>query len=123
MTQQERHVGRYKVQYVKFIEGQWRPYGPWMRVMVTDQRLIFIPDHAPQHAKQMVIYPQMIGRVWSVCLGKRDGGVIALNSGQLLYFYVHWSESARLIRDINHLLRPTGTRPVLATTAPKRLTN
>ncbi len=123
MIPDEKHLGRYKVQYVKFDTGEWRPYGPWMRVIVTNQRLIFFPDHAPQHARQLVIYPQMIARVWSSCLGKRDGGVIALNSGQLLYFYVHWSESSKLIRDINRMLKVTGPQPVLATTTSKRIAN
>jgi hypothetical protein len=123
MNQLENQLGRYKVQHVKFIDGQWRPYGPWMRLIVTNQRVILFPDHAVQQAKHLVLYPQMIARVWSICLGKRDGAIMALRSGELLYFYVHWSESTKLIRDIHLMLRPAPRQPALATTARKRITN
>ena len=121
--QSEKQLNRYKVQAVQFTNGEWRTHGPWMRLIVTDRRLVVFPDHAPQQAKHLVIYPQMIARAWSVCLGKRDGTVIALKSGQLLYFYVHWSESVKLVRDIQALLKPPHHYPMVATTTNKRITN
>ena len=123
MNPTEKQLGRYKVQYVKFIDGGWHPSGPWMRIIVTNQRLVLFPDHAPQQAKKLAIYPEQIARVWSICLGKRDGGIIALKSGQFLYFYVHWSESSKLVHDINHMLTPSPRSPVLATTLDKRIVN
>jgi hypothetical protein len=118
----ERSLGRYRVQHVKFERGGWQTDGPWLRLIVTDQRLVVLPDDPRQQdIEPLVIWRHAIARAWSVGLGKRDGGVIALHSGDLLYFYVDWSQSARLIRDINSMLK-TSLRSASAV-PENRLTN
>lgn len=103
----ELQVGRYKVQFAKFSEGNWRAHGPWMRVVVTNERLVVMPDDvSPSGKAPLEIMADTILRVWSICLGRRDGIVVALSSGDLLYFFVEWSESVRLVRDVRQMIRP-----------------
>lgn len=100
LQQGEQYLGRYKVRFARFGRGGWQSFGPWMRAMVTDRRLIVLPDEAQAEREPMVIASRSIDRVWQACLGKRDGGIIQLHSGELLYFYVEWSEAARLVKDL-----------------------
>jgi hypothetical protein len=100
-------IGRYKIRFARFSKGGWRAQGSWMRLIVTNRRLILLPDHVHQEKSfPMVIPAANIVQMWSMGLGKRDGGVIELSGGELLYFFVEWSQSSRLLRDIRTLLRP-----------------
>lgn len=120
----EYSVGRYKIRFARFSKGGWRAQGPWMRLIVTNRRLILLPDHVQQKDSfPMMIAADHMAHVWSIGLGKRDGGVIELTSGDLLYFFVEWSQSARLMRDIRALLRPAKQSVVRAGAAPKRYIN
>ncbi|HLV37196.1 MAG TPA: hypothetical protein VKY59_18895 [Spirillospora sp.] len=102
----EQQLGRYKVRFTRFVGGRWRTRGPWLQLIVTNRRLIILPDEARDGRTPLVISAVDIARVWSIGLGRRDGGVIALRTGEPLYFYVDWSQSARLIRDIRRMMQP-----------------
>lgn len=120
----EKQLGRYKVRFTKFTAGHWHVYGPWMRVIVTSQRLIVLPDDVQREdATPLVIPAENIARVWSIGLGRRDGGVIALRSGTLLYFYVEWSQSVRLMRDVGKMLKAAAPVPAATAAGNKRYYN
>jgi hypothetical protein len=106
LESQEHLLGRYKVRQARFSRDGWSPRGPWLRLLVSNYRLIFLSDDPQGEAQSRSIAPHNIAGVWSVGLGKRDGGIIALHSGGLLYFYVDWSESPKLMRDIQAMMRP-----------------
>ena len=117
-------VGRYKIRFARFSKGSWRAQGDWMRLIITNRRLILLPDQATQeNSSPMVIPASNIAQVWSMGLGKRDGGVIELDGGELLYFFVELTQSNRLMRDIRALLRPAKRGVAKAGAVPKRYVN
>jgi hypothetical protein len=80
-----------------------------MRALVTNQRLVFMPDEP--HDARAPQSPTSIERTdirlaWSVALGRRDGAIIALGNGQLVYLFIEWSQGAKLVRDIREMLTP-----------------
>jgi hypothetical protein len=102
----EYQLGRYKARYARFSRLGWDDNGPWMRVLVTNRRVILLADDVrDSHAATIIGRSEMV-RVWNVCLGKRDGVILALTSGQLLYFFVDWSQGAKLVSDIREMLTP-----------------
>ena len=117
-------VGRYKIRFARFSKGSWRAQGDWMRVIVTNRRLILLPDEVNQEDSfPMAIPANNIAQVWSMGLGKRDGGVLELNGGELLYFFVELSQSNHLMRDIRALLRPAKRAVAKAGAGQKRYVN
>ncbi len=117
-------VGRYKIRFARFSKGGWRAQGPWMRLLVTNRRLILLPDQLEQaDGFPMAIPASNIVQVWSMGLGKRDGGVIELNGGDLLYFFVEMSQSTHMMRDIRTLLHPAAQPVAKAGTGQKRYVN
>jgi hypothetical protein len=106
LQQGEYQLGRYKVRYAKFSRLGWDNNGPWMRILVTNRRLIILPDDARDSQATAIIPRSNVGRVWNVCLGKRDGVILALTNGQLLYFFIDWSQGAKLVTDIREMLTP-----------------
>ncbi len=102
----EKQLGNYKIRFTRFVSGQWHTRGPWMRLIVTSDHLTVLPLGARHtDATPLTIPAENIARVWSIGLGRRDGGMIAMKSGTLLYFYVEWSQSARMMRDIARMLK------------------
>lgn len=106
LQQGEYQLGRYKARYAKFSGLGWDNNGPWMRVLVTNRRVILLADDARDAHATSVIGRSDIARVWNVCLGKRDGVIMALTNGQLLYLFVDWSQGAKLVSDIHEMLTP-----------------
>jgi hypothetical protein len=106
LQQGEYQLGRYKVCYARFFGAGWDNNGPWMRLIVTNRRLILFADDVRNSQTPAVIARSDIGRVWNVCLGKRDGVILALTNGQLLYFFIEWSQGAKLVSDIREMLTP-----------------
>jgi len=106
LQQGEYQLGRYKARYAKFFGPGWDNNGPWMRFIVTNRRLILFADDFRDSQTTAVISRNDIGRVWNVCLGKRDGVILALTNGQLLYFFIEWSQGAKLVTDIREMLTP-----------------
>lgn len=100
----EQQLGRYRVQFARFGRRGWECHGPWMCAFITDRRLIVLPDEEGDELAPMVVTPRKIQRVWRAALGKRDGGILQLRTGELLYFYVEWSQGAQLVRDLKQML-------------------
>lgn len=119
MQQGEYHLGRYRVRFARFTSLGWDTHGPWMRATVTNRRVIFFPDEATDDTTPLTLTPNSIARVWNVALGRRDGMIIALKSGQLMYLFVDWSQGARLSRDIGELLTPP-LQPHIMPRAPRK---
>jgi hypothetical protein len=106
LQQGEFQLGRYKVRYAHFTSLGWDGRGPWMRAIVTNWRVILIPDDASDPLLPCVIAGKSISRVWHVSLGRRDGVILALGSGQLIYLFIDWAQGRRLVRDIREMLTP-----------------
>ena len=98
----EHKIGEYRVRLARFEHGEWQPHGPWLATMVTDLRLVMMAEDRDQ--SPMTILPRSIARVWHACIGKRDGGIIMLKTGHLFYFYVDWSQGARLVNDLEYMM-------------------
>jgi hypothetical protein len=100
----EYELGVYKVQYVQWVDGEWRGKGYWLRAIVTNRRLLVFPE---QNAVSMEsITPEQITRAWNVCLRGRDGLMVELNDYRRLYMLVDWSQGRKLAKDINEMLTP-----------------
>ena len=104
LKQGEQQLGRYQVQFARFGRRGWQSHGPSVCAFITNRRLIVLPDETLTDQKPMVITPRKIRRVWRAALGKRDGGIIELRDGELLYFYVEWSQGAQLVRDLKQMI-------------------
>lgn len=111
----EFQLGRYKVRYAVFSSLGWAGRGPWMRAIVTNRRFILIPDDVHKEGNPLVISSNAIRRAWSICLGRRDGALVALSNGQLLYFLIDWGQGAHMVKDIRDMLTP----PAQPTIAPR----
>lgn len=98
-------LGSYKVQYASWMNGEWFGAGHWLRALVTNRRLLIAPE-TYRHDLTETIIPPDIRRVWNLCLGRRDGVLVALNDGRHLYMLVDWSQGNKLVRDINEMLTP-----------------
>lgn len=119
LQQGEYRLGRYRVRFARFTSLGWDTQGPWMRAIVTNRRLIFVPEDATSDVAPLEIAPGGIVRTWNVCLGRRDGLIIALKSGQMLYMFVDWGQGARLGRDMRELLTPP-LQPRITPRAPHK---
>ncbi|MGQ9890149.1 MAG: hypothetical protein ACUVSX_16920 [Aggregatilineales bacterium] len=123
LQQGEYRLGRYRVRFARFTSLGWDTQGPWMRAVVTNRRLVFTPEDAASPIAPLELTPSSIARIWNVCLGRRDGLIIALKTGQMLYLFIDWSQGAHLGRDLRELLTPP-LQPRIAPRAPhKQLVN
>jgi hypothetical protein len=123
LQQGEYRLGRYRVRFARFTSLGWDTQGPWMRAVVTNRRLVFTPEDAASQIAPLELPPGSIARIWNVCLGRRDGLIIALKTGQMLYLFIDWSQGARLGRDLRELLT-SPLQPRIAPRAPhKQLVN
>lgn len=102
----EYRLSRYRVCFARFTSLGWANQGPWMQAIITNRRALFVPEEANSGAAPLELAASGIARVWNVCLGRRDGLIIALKTGQLLHLFVDWGQGARLGRDLRELLMP-----------------
>jgi len=100
----EYQLGRYKVQFVEWMDGEWCGTGYWLRAIVTNQRLLVYPEQNAVNTE--IITPDKITRAWNVCLRGRDGLMVELNDLRRLYMLVDWSQGGKLAKDINEMLTP-----------------
>lgn len=105
LHQGEYMLGRYKIRFVHFTSLGWDTIGGWMRAIVTNRRLLFLPEDAYEVAPAAIDAAD-IARVWHVGLGNRDGLIVGLRGGQLIYMFVEWSQGTRLSRDIREMIAP-----------------
>ncbi len=123
LQQGEYRLGRYRVRFARFTTLGWDTQGPWLRAEVTNRRVLFIPEDSSSGAAAFELAPGGIARTWNVALGRRDGLIIALKSGELLYLFIDWGQGPRLGRDLRELLTPP-LQPRIAPRAPhKQLIN
>jgi hypothetical protein len=115
----EYRLGRYRVRFARFTTLGWDAQGPWMRAVVTNRRVMFLPDEAGSDAAPLEMMPGAIARVWNVGLGRRDGLIIALKTGEMLYLFIDWGQGPRLSRDLRELLTPP-LQPRIAPRAPHK---
>ncbi len=106
LQQGEFQLGRYKVRYADFTKVGWNARGPWMRAIITNRRLILIPDDVHNPVEPCVINGKTILYVWHVCLGTRDGMILSLSNGQLIYLFVDWAQGPHLVKDLREMITP-----------------
>lgn len=117
LQQGEYRLGRYRARFARFTTLGWETQGPWMRAVVTNRRLLFIPEDGS--VAPLEFAAGSIARTWNVALGRRDGLIIALKSGELLYLFIDWGQGPRLGRDLRELLTPP-LQPRIAPRAPHK---
>jgi hypothetical protein len=96
-------LGSYTVRYADWDNGEWFGVGPWLKAVVTNRRLLLFSEASSQRDR---IEPEQIRRVWNLCLGRRDGVMVALKDGRRLYMLVDWSQGNKLAKDIREMLTP-----------------
>lgn len=106
----EYQYGIYKVQPVEWADGDWRGSGLWLRALVTNHRLLLLPEKNAQSAHNQSIRAAEIARVWNVCLQGRDGIMVQYRNGGRIYLLVDWSQGGKLVKDLNTMLQP-GAKP------------
>ncbi|NWG15062.1 MAG: hypothetical protein HXY41_00365 [Chloroflexi bacterium] len=106
LEQGEYALGSYKVRYADWSNGEWFGVGPWLKVIVTNRRLLLFVDAGTQRDAARRIEPEQIKQVWNLCLGRRDGVMVKLKDGCRLYMLVDWSQGNKLVKDINEMLTP-----------------
>jgi hypothetical protein len=99
-------LGRYKVQYMGWMNGEWQGEGYWQRALVTNRRLLVYPETAQHFGFTDAVMPGEIVKAWNLSMGRRDGILLLLKDKRRLYLLVDWSQGHKLVRDINDLLRP-----------------
>jgi hypothetical protein len=100
----EYQLGRYKVQFVRWEDGEWCGEGYWLQAVVTNRRLLVFPEKNTQQVE--IVTPNSITRAWNVSLRGRDGLMVELSDFRRLYMLVDWSQGNKLLRDINEMLTP-----------------
>lgn len=98
----EHKIGEYRVRLARYQQGRWQSSGPWLNLIISNMRLVMAAENGQQ--APMTILPASIVRVWHACIGKRDGGILMLKTGHLFYFYVDWSQGARLVHDLEVMM-------------------
>lgn len=99
-------LGSYKVQHAHWMHGEWFGAGFWLRALVTNRRLLLFRDAGRRFDDREIILPADILKVWNLCLGRRDGILVALKDERRLYMLVEWSQGHRLVKDINEMITP-----------------
>jgi hypothetical protein len=100
-------IERYRVQITELLDSGWARNMPWLQTIITNRRFILIPE-AEDDCSPIIISHTDIVEVWNVGLGRHDGIVISLKSGEMLHMLVDWNEGRRLLRDTRTMmtLRP-----------------
>ncbi len=102
----EYQYGTYKVQPVEWADGDWQGSGLWLRAMVTNRRLLLLPEKSIQSLQNQSIRAAEIARVWNVCLQGKDGIMVQYRDGSRIYLLVDWSQGGKLVKDLNTMLQP-----------------
>jgi len=104
--QGEYQLGSYLVQYARWTKRGWDGGGPWMRAIVTNQRLLIAAETNRPYFSPISLAPVDIVKIWSVSLGRRSGVILLLKKRRLLYFLVDWGQGSKLVADVKELLAP-----------------
>ena len=106
----EYSINRYTVRFARFTSRGWNTNGPWMRLVVTNRRLMFLPND--QHsANTYLIERPKLHRCWNAAMGRRNGIIIELHDGELIHMYVDWAQGDKLVKDIREMMsQPTKPR-------------
>jgi hypothetical protein len=99
-------IGQYSVRLAIMSRVGWTENGPRLRALVTNRRLILIPDGMTQ-LKPASIPVEQIKRAWSLTLGKRDGMMISLKLGHSIYLFVE--QGSDITQDLGTLLHRATT--------------
>lgn len=100
----EYQINRYTVRFARFTSRGWSTTSPWMRLLVTNRRLVFMPDDIKGGASEYRIERSKIRRCWNAAMGRRAGIILELHTGELIHMYVEWSQGDKLVKDIVEML-------------------
>jgi len=102
-------IERYRVQLTEFVNSGWALNGPWMRAAITNRRLILLPEVSDYNCDPTTIPLTEIRKIWNVGLGRKDGVMLALKSGERLHMFVDWNQGQKLMRATREMM---SVRPV-----------
>jgi hypothetical protein len=114
LKQGEHPVQQYEVRLTEFARTGWIKESPLIRVFVTNHNLILLPESSETDHQSVIIPLEQIYKLWHVGLGRRDGLLLYLTSGERLHMLVNWNQGRLLVRDIRNVLnrmRNQGTIP------------
>lgn len=94
----EYQIENYRVQLTEFVNSGWATNGPWLHLVVTNRRFIFMPEKKQRQETLTVIPLCEVGKVFNVAMGRRDGVMFALKSGERLHMFVDWNQGQKLMR-------------------------
>lgn len=100
----ENVVESYRVQLTEFANTGWISEAPAIDVYITDANLILLPASRETDHQATVLPLDSVNRVWHVGLGRRDGVLLSLTTGERMYMFVSWTQGRRLARDIRNLV-------------------
>ncbi len=117
--QGEYQLGGYMVQFARFTPLGWDSGGPWLRAIVTNQRLLILSEGAKPNYSPVSITPNELVKIWNVSLGRRNGVILLLKKRRLLYFLVDWGQGNKMVADVREMLAPP-LQPRIAPHAPRQ---
>lgn len=106
LDQGEYQLGCYLVRFARWTTRGWAGGGPWLRALVTNQRLLIISEAGEPRYSPISIAAPDIMKIWSVSLGRRSGVIVLLKKRRLLYFLVDWGQGSKLVADVREMLAP-----------------
>jgi hypothetical protein len=106
LEQGEYELGCYRVQHARWTVRGWDSGGPWMRAVVTNQRLLLAADGNRPYFSPISITPTDLVKIWNVNLGRRNGVIILLKKRRLLYLLVDWGLGSKLVADVKEMIAP-----------------
>jgi hypothetical protein len=92
-------IERYRVKVTELLDSGWAQSVPWLKAIITNRRLLLVPEEREASGSPINIPLSDIEAVWNVGLGRRDGVVFGLKGGEKLHMLVDWNQGRRLLRD------------------------
>lgn len=103
----EYQIERYRVKLTQLDTDGWSSDSPWLRAVITNRRLLFVPEEDQNDCSPVVIPLAEIQKVWNIGLGRKDGLMLYLKTGQRVHMFVDWNQGRKLMRDTQEMMSVT----------------
>lgn len=103
----EYQIERYRVKLTQLENQGWTSNSPWLRAVITNRRLILIQEEDEKNCPPMTIPLAEIQKVWNIGLGRKDGLMLYLKTGQRMHMFVDWNQGRKLMKDTQEMMSVT----------------
>lgn len=103
----EYQIERYRVKLTQLDTDGWSSDSPWLRAVITNRRLLLVPEEDQNDCSPVVIPLAEIQKVWNIGLGRKDGLMLYLKTGQRVHMFVDWNQGRKLMRDTQEMMSVT----------------